>query len=159
MARKLEMKALMGGHWAVKETLPHEKPILGLTHYTSVVASFTNKNDALLFIAAALPNTEQGMTAEFERWTNMEGLDHIDAEELFHQVAAEEATNKVAEAVQSRRMNWLGEFITRWEGVSRAMGEAFYNAPVVQSEDAKKAAAMAARFDARACADRVDFGE
>lgn len=95
------------------------------------IAQFDREEDALLFISAALPGTERGMNAEFKRWVMMEGLEFIDAEELFHEVAAVEAHSKAEVEDQSRRMNWLGEFITRWEGVSRAKGEAFWNAPVV----------------------------
>lgn len=125
------------------------------------IAEFDREEDALLFLSAALPGTERGMNAEFKRWVMMEGLEFIDAEELFHEVAAVEAHSKAEVEDQSRRMNWLGEFIMRWEGVSRAKGEAFYNAPVVAAkteEQRRDAVEMAARFDARDCADRVDAG-
>lgn len=129
----------------------------------AVLASFADPMDALLFLAAKMPGTEQGLNAEYKRWVMQEGLEFIDAEELFHEVAAEEATSKAQEMDQSRRMNWLQDFMARWEG-ARNMGAAdFWNAPVEapdkeEMERRQKVAEMAARFDARDCADRVDAG-
>lgn len=131
MARKLEMQEALGG--AVKVMERQEEPVMihGLPAYSFVVATFSREEDALLFISAALPETQQGMSAEYERWLKLEKLDHVggDAEEMLMQVHAAEPRG----ADEHRQMDWLRKFITRWEQAERQHGEAFWNAPVVEA--------------------------
>lgn len=142
MARQLKMEAALDGKVLVMERQAEPVTIHGLKASSFVIASFHNELDALLFISAAVPATEQGMCAEYERWVKMEGLEHIDAEELFHQVAAAEQRG----ADELRQMEWLREFIMRWDGVSRAKGDAFYNG--YAEERAHDAAVLAPKKEA-----------
>lgn len=127
MTRILKLEQQFGAT-KVFETLPHETPVLGLTHYTGAIATFSNHDDALAFIAAVLPDTEQGMTAEFQLWMKAEGLTHVegDAEEVLHWLAGQDATVRT-----SVRGSWLLAFIRRWEVLART--ESFWNAPTVEA--------------------------
>lgn len=101
--------------------------------FPASVATFANHDDALAFIAAILPDTEQGMTAKFQLWMKAEGLTHVegDAEEVFHWLS-----NEPASTATSVRGAWLLAFIRQWEMLAKS--EAFWNAPVVDPYEATK---------------------
>lgn len=124
MTRLLKLEQQFGAT-KVFETIEGQK-------FPATVATFANYNDALAFIAAALPETQQGMTAELERWSALQGLVFASADEMLIDahgasfLAQPEDKKGILEQV-----SWLSQFVTRWEQAERQQGEAFWNAPVV----------------------------